>query len=321
MEIMTTSTFRRMFHLVALSLLLCACWGSQARAQSLVVMVNGDPITSFDVEQRAKLIQISTHKKPTRQQVINELIDEKLEIKEARKYGVNPTGAEIDASYATMGARMHMTADQLTKSLAAQGLRPETLKSRIRAEMVWGSLVRGRFKESLLVSEKEVEAALRRSGDDQSKIEGFEYQMRPIVLIVPRGSPGSVMEARRKEAETLRNRIQSCAEADNLLKITPNATIRDTVTKSSSDLPAPLRELLDKTPVGHLTPPEVTQQGIEMAALCGKKATTVDTPKKKELRQKMFQDKFERRSKAYLEELRKSAMIEYPNGAPKQKGK
>jgi peptidyl-prolyl cis-trans isomerase SurA len=83
------------------------------------------------------------------------------------------------------------------------------------------------------------------------------------------------------------------------------------VTKTSADLPAPLREVLDKTPIGHLTEPEVTKQGVEMVALCDRKPTTVDTPKKKEIRDKMFVDKYEAKSKAYLQEVRKAAMIEY----------
>ena len=75
---------------------------------------------------------------------------------------------------------MRITPDQLTKSLAAQGIRPETLKARIKADMVWGSLVRGRFKDSLQVSEQDVNAALKNADDeDQAKTEGFEYQMRP----------------------------------------------------------------------------------------------------------------------------------------------
>ena len=79
-----------------------------------------------------------------------------------------------------------------------------------------------------------------------------------------------------------------------------NAAIRDTVTKTSADLPGPLRELLDKTPIGHLTPPEITKQGVEMVALCGRKPTTVDTPKKREIREKMFPQKYEKKSKSYL---------------------
>ena len=82
-------------------------------------------------------------------------------------------------------------------------------------------------------------------------------------------------------------------------------------TKTSADIPPALRELLDKTPIGHLTPPEMTRQGVEMVALCERKPTTVDTPKKTEIRNKMFADKFEAKSKAYLQDVRKAAMIEY----------
>ena len=57
---------------------------------------------------------------------------------------------------------MRITPDQLTKSLESQGIRPDTLKDRIKADMVWTSLVRGRYKESLQVGEKDV--AARRPG-------------------------------------------------------------------------------------------------------------------------------------------------------------
>jgi peptidyl-prolyl cis-trans isomerase SurA len=128
---------------------------------------------------------------------------------------------------------------------------------------------------------------------------------------VPRGSAADAVEARRKEAEALRNRVQTCDEANSLFKSMQNAAIREIVTKTSADIPAVLRELLDKTPVGHLTPPEVTKQGVEMVALCARNPTTVDTPKKKEMREKMFLQKYEAKSKAYLQEVRKASMIEY----------
>jgi peptidyl-prolyl cis-trans isomerase SurA len=91
----------------------------------------------------------------------------------------------------------------------------------------------------------------------------------------------------------------------------PNAAIRDIVSKTSADIPPVLREVLDKTPIGHLTAPEVTKQGVEMVVLCGRNPTTVDSPKKKEIREKMYADKYEAKSKAYLQEIRKAAMIEY----------
>jgi peptidyl-prolyl cis-trans isomerase SurA len=83
------------------------------------------------------------------------------------------------------------------------------------------------------------------------------------------------------------------------------------VIKTSADIPGVLRKVLDDTPIGHLTPPEVTKQGIEMVALCARKPTTIDTPKKREIRDKMYAQKYETTSKNYLQEIRKAAMIEY----------
>src|ERR1700716_4322499 len=292
----------------ALFLMICA---SPLRAQSVVVMVNGEPITNYDIEQRSKLNFLTTHKPSDRQQVINELIDEKGKIREGKKFGVDPAASDIDQSYAAMSSRMRITPEQLTKSLEVQGIRPDTLKSRMKAEMVWTSLIRGRYKEILQVGEKEVAAAVHVNGDEKQETESFEYKMQPIVLIVPRGSAPAAVEARHKEAEALRSRVQACDEANAFFKSMQNAAIREAVTKTSADIPAVLRELLDKTPIGHLTPPEVTKQGGEMVALWGRKPTTVDTPKKKEIREKMYAEKYQAKSQSYLQEVRKAAMIEY----------
>ena len=314
MTMKMTASSHRLRTLVAgcaAGLLLMTCTASPLRAQTVAVMVNGEPITNYDIEQRSKLNFLTTHKAADRKQVINELIDEKVKIKEGKKFGVDPGVSDIDQSFAAMSSRMRITPDQLTKSLESQGIRADTLKARMKAEMVWTSLVRGRYKESLQVGEKDVAAAVQGSGDEKQEAEAFEYKMQPIVLIVPRGSAPAAIEARQKEAEVLRNRVQTCDDANALFKSMQNAAIREAVIKTSADIPPVLRDLLDKTPIGHLTPPEVTKQGVEMVALCGRKPTTVDSPKKKAVRDKMFSDKYEAKSKAYLQEVRKAAMIEY----------
>jgi peptidyl-prolyl cis-trans isomerase SurA len=286
---------------------------SPSRAQNIVVMVNGDPITDFDIEQRTKLDQLTTQKTPARQEVINELIDDRVKLKEGKKFGVDPGIADINQSYEGMAQRMRISPEQLTKTLEAKGVRPETLKSRMKSEMVWTSLVRGRYKERLQVGEKDVADLLKAEGAEKLQIEGTEYKMQPIVLIVPRGSSPAFQETRMKEAEQYRARVGSCEEANSLFRSTPNATIREAVTKTTADLPEALRKVLDDLPIGHLTAPEVTKAGIEMVALCSRKPTLIDTPKKREIREKMYSEKYEKTQKAYLEEIRKAAMIEYRN--------
>src|SRR5207247_7621941 len=113
------------------------------------------------------------------------------------------------------------------------------------------------------------------------QIDALEYKLQPNVLIERSGSAQTAIDLRRKEAESLRERVQTCEQANSYFKSMQNAAIRDIVTKTSADIPGPLRELLDKTQIGHLTPPEITKQGVEMVALCERKPTKIDTPKKR----------------------------------------
>ena len=69
-----------------------------AHAQHVVVIVNGEPITALDIEQRSKLTQLSTQKPPARQDVIDELINEKLKVREAKKFGFEVSDAEVDSA-------------------------------------------------------------------------------------------------------------------------------------------------------------------------------------------------------------------------------
>jgi peptidyl-prolyl cis-trans isomerase SurA len=292
--------------------LLLSLGASPAHAQTVAVMVNGEPITDYDIEQRTKLNFLTTRKMADRKEIISELIDEKVKIKEGKKFGVDPGVSDVDQAYGGMSQRMHITADQLTATLEKQGIRADTLKSRIKADIVWTSLVRGRYKEKLQVGEKDVNEAVKaEGGDDQQKGEAFEYKLQPVVLIVPKGSAQSAIELRQKDAETLRARVETCEQANQYFKSMANAAIREPVTKTSADIPANLRKVLDDTPVGHLTPPEVTKQGVEMVALCSRKPTTIDSPKRKEMRDKMYAKKYEQTSSSYLAEIRKAAMIEY----------
>ncbi len=299
--------FARAAALAAATLVL-AGHGSQARAQAIVAIVNGEAVTNSDIEQRIKLTTLTMRKTPSRKEALDDIINDKLKIREGKRYGLDMSATDIDAAFGNMATRMRMSSEQLVKTLEGHGIRPQTLKNRIKADMTWGNLLRGRFQSSFNISEKDLEAAL--GGADKATTESFEYLMRPIVLIIPRGSPQSLFEARRKEAELLRNRIQSCSEAVELFRTMRDATIRDQVSKTSADLPPPLRDLLDKTPIGRLTPPEVTKQGIEMVALCSRKPTRADTPAKRALREKMYSERYEAKSKSYLQELRKGAMIE-----------
>jgi len=283
--------------------------GTGARAQVIVVIVNGEPITALDIEQRSKLTELSTHKTPTRQEVLDELINEKLKVREAKKFGLEISSSEVDTAFATMAGRMRLTAQQLTEQLAKSGIHVGTLKARIKADLTWPQLVRGRYSASLQIGDKDILTAMDSKSSDTV---GYDYTLRPILFLVPPGSPEAFVEGRKREAEALRNRFQDCEAGISFARALKDVAVRDQVIRSSADIPAELRKVLEGIEVGRLTAPEVTKYGIEMFAICAKKQSAADnSPVRRQVRESIMAQRYEERSKQYLQEIRRGAMLEY----------
>jgi peptidyl-prolyl cis-trans isomerase SurA len=286
----------------------------ESAQDAVVLLVNGQPVTALDIQQRAKFMEMSNHKVPDRQDVIDSLVNEILELREAKRYTVDPTDNDVNDAFASVASNMGVDSQKLTQMLASGGASAGTLKLRLKAQMAWASLVRGRFKASLEVADSDVEAQLqlhKTATDAKEQQVGYEYVMRPILLVVPHGSPDTAYEARKRDADALRARFASCNDGIPFARALPETAVRDPVNKSSTDLQQELRDILDKTEIGHLTPPEQTAEGIQMFAVCSKKESKSDSPETKKMRDQLFEQKFGARAKRYLADLRRSAMIEY----------
>ena len=296
---------------LAAAALLAATAAAPAPAQAQVVVVaNGSPITAYDIEQRTKLIESSSHKKPTRQEIIQQLIDDRIKIAKARDYGLVVTDAEVDAAFNNMAERQHITTPQFAQFLQHSGISPDTVKARIRAELTWVQLVRGKFAASLQIGESDVADAMRAHNEAADAV-GYIYTLYPVIVVVHSGADAAVVETKRREAEQLRSRFLDCKQGLEFARALRDVAVRGQITRSSADLPQALRELLGSMEVGRLTSPEVTAQGIQMFAVCEKKASKADSLAQHQARETIFQTRFERESTRYLEELRKQAMVEY----------
>jgi peptidyl-prolyl cis-trans isomerase SurA len=285
-----------------------------AQAQNVAAFVNGEPITTLDVNQRSRLLEVSspTRKAPPRQQVLDELIDEKLQIREGRLRGIEPSDADIDEAFASAGQRtMHQNTDQFIESLTRLGVTPMTFRARLRAQLVWQSLVRGRYQSTLEIFDKDILREMINKKTDGEDAAGYDYSLRPILFVVPPGSPATAFEDRKRDAEGLRNRFRSCDDGLPFARALKDVAVRDQIIRSSADAPPDLRKGLDSVPVGQLTAPEVTRLGVEMFAVCARDAAKADnTPGKRQAHETLFAKKFEQVSKRYLQELRRSALIE-----------
>jgi len=295
---------------IALAVAAAALFVSQSSARAQVVaVVGGEPITAVDITQRTKLIQLSTQKSPPRQEVLDELIDDKLKVQLSKRYIAEVPKREIETAYANMARRTGMTTAQFAKMTAASGVTAEALKARIHADFVWSQIVRGKFQGSLQVGDKEIEVKMQ--GTTSQEPTNYEYKLRPILFLVPRGAAPAAFETRKKDADALRARFQSCDADLRSAMALPDVAVRETITRQSVDLGEAQRKILNDTAIGRLTPPDITPQGVEVFALCSKTLATGDTPAKRKVRDEMFNERYQALSKKFLKELRSHALIEY----------
>ena len=307
---MTYSTTRRNARKCLAAALLAALFVPSAATAQVVVVANGSPITELDIAQRTKLLATSTHKAPSRQEVVQELIDDRIKIAKAKVYGMEVSDTEVDSTFATMAQRQHMTTQQFSQVLERSGIMPQTVKARVRAQLTWNQLVRAKFGSTLEVSDADVTKALIETKESDTGV-GYIYTLYPVVVLAPRGSAETLLRAKLQEADGLRQRFTSCDTGLRIARSMRDIAVREPVTRSSSDLPEQFRNLLASIELGHLTQPEPTDQGLQMFAVCNKRQTTADTPAKRQAKEQIFNKRFEVESKRFLDEIRKQAMIEY----------
>lgn len=304
-------TLYRALRSAALAAAVVGVFAAAPASAQVVVVANGSPITEIDIQQRTKLIASSTQKTPSRQDVIQELIDDRIKIAKARVYGLEVSDRDVDQAFENMATRQHITSAQFAQVLERAGISPAAVKARVRAELTWNQLVRGKFGSSLQISETDISDVLKDSKDANAQTVAYTYTLYPITILVPRGSSPGVVQAKRQEAENLRSRFTACNQGLALARALRDVAVREPVNRSSVDLAPQLRDMLGSMEIGRLTAPEVTPQGLQMFAVCAKKESTADSPAKRQAREQLFNKRFEAEGKKYLEEIRKQAMIEY----------
>lgn len=174
--------------------------GAQAQnIQRIAVVVNDQVVSAYDLEQRVALIVSSTGVDASgeagqrlRQQVLRSLIDEKLQLQEAKRLEVEADPKEIQETLDAIAKQNNLTLEQLTETLERSNVNIDTLRDQIHAEIAWSDLVRRRFMSRIAPGDEQIDAVLARIEANAGKA---EYQVAEIFLSVE--SPDDDEEVRR----------------------------------------------------------------------------------------------------------------------------
>ncbi|MBL8895116.1 MAG: SurA N-terminal domain-containing protein [Rhizobiales bacterium] len=303
--------------IIAGGMLLSLAFGTaQADQQSVIVTVNDQPITNYDVEQRLRLWQLVGHTKqdPTRKQALQSLIDDLIKISAAKKNGVEAKEDLINAHLERMAKGMQTDVKGLAAKLKKQGISINALKQYAAAQISFNRLLVALYKVDVSVDAAEVEKAYDKMTTDPRLKPVLVYQIMEIVLPVEKSDPSmqqQLLYARAVEAQTIMQRFKGCDSARASVEGIYNTQIKRPMEVDSSKIPPQLRQALDKAGPGRLVGPALQGSSVQLIALCGRQNMAPPKPSKQMVQQMLENKKFDSYEQRYMRDLRRTAYIDY----------
>lgn len=204
--------FRRFgLYLTALLFLLCSA-AYAASLDRVVAIVNDDVITQIELENRLKGLYAEIKARGTtappedilRKQLLERMINDRVQLQAADRLGIDISEQELDAAVMTVAQNNKMTLRQLREALSQQGVPYALFRDSIRTDMVINQIFVRRIRNSVIVTEEELDNFVDKGG---GRADAREYDVSHILIRVPETADASEVEQAKRKAEEAKSRL------------------------------------------------------------------------------------------------------------------
>jgi peptidyl-prolyl cis-trans isomerase SurA len=298
---MTKNLWRRAASAMIVGAILTIGAAMPAVAQSARVTVNGTPITDLQVAQRQKLFALEGNSGGSKG-ATEQLIDEAIQISEAKRLGINVSNAQVDEALLQIARNMNVSQDKLINMLQQGGVGMDTLKDRLRAAIAWNAITEQVIMPQVQISELQLD---QEAANKVQAHQTFDYILKEIIFV------GSGSGGRAGQANNYRSKFSGCDTAVDLSLAYTDAAVIDVGRRHATQLPEAIAKELAGLNVGGITKPRVVETGVSMLAVCEKAQAEDLTFIKSDLRAEAGNDVLAGESESFMANLRKQAKIIY----------
>ncbi len=276
---------------------------------SSVAFVNGDVITNFDVDQRARLLGAmgAPPQARTPDLALQAMIDDRLKRSAARSAGIAIPPEQIDEAMANFAGNNNLTVAQLEERMRRAGVADESLRQFVESEVLWNTLIRRDYGPRADVTDLDLEDEIEAEGLDKK----LTFELGEIA-IPSRGNEEAVIAQVERIAADINGGADFGAMARKYSR-SPTAPRGGRMGAVPSDrLPPPLvAELRDLQP-GHVTRPLSVPGGVALLTVFNVTETPIELSEqdRERIRERMRQQRLGRYGEGRLQELRADAYID-----------
>lgn len=260
-------------------------------------IVNNTVITGTDVDQRVALVAAANNvdlqpeeRDRVKLQVLRQLIDETLQIQEAKTADVVITPDEINQSFDRVSKNFNRTPDQMRAYLREKGSSDRSLKRQIEGELAWQRYLRRKVEPFVNVGDQEVQAIIDRL---QASKGTEEFNLKEIYLsATPATSQQVYANARQIVAEIQKGEKPFEYFARTFSEASTRAVNGDLGWVRANQLPAELAQATQSMQIGQIAGPIEVAGGFSLLYLTDKRQVLTADPRDARLSLKQLTVRF-----------------------------
>ncbi|WP_224814500.1 peptidylprolyl isomerase [Hasllibacter sp. MH4015] len=217
------------------------------------VRVDDQIVTNFEISQRMRFLEVLNAQGDLRQQAIDALVNERLQVDAALRLGVSASPEEIEAGLNEFAARANLGPEQFLNQMGQAGIAPETVRDFIANGITWRNVVRTRFGSRAQITEEDIDEAIELGTVLGG---GIEILLAEIIIPVTPENQANLVSELLRLREQIGGRTEVFSEAASRFSAAPTRENGGlTGWRPLQELPEGLRERFLTMGVGRVTEP------------------------------------------------------------------
>lgn len=291
----------------------------------IVAVVNDEIISLFELErmvapyvERVRALGYPEEQErqmlfKVRQDVLNQLINQRLTAQETKKANISVAPEEIDRALERIKESNYYTDEQLRDALEAEGFTLEEYRERLGDQILRSKLMNREIKSKVVITDAEIQAYYDAHRGEFSGER--QYHLRNILLAYPPLADEAGRREVREKMETIVRKVETGGSFETLASLYSDSPLAaeggNLGTFALADLSPDIRDAVEGLEEGGLTPILDTGDGLQVIYV----DEVISRPSKSmeearpEIEEALFNEVVDEKFEAWLKDLREKSVI------------
>lgn len=249
-------------------------------AHGIAATVNEDVITTYDLRQRVLFNLMAAGAQPDeatlqrmQMQALRSLVDERIQMQEAKKFDLKVADAEVERSVARLAQSNNMSVAEISAQMAKVGINLNTLRDQVRAEVSWQRIINGRYGNRIRISDTQIDETINRIS---ANVDKPSYLLSEIFIEATPdiGGMDGAMEGGRAMVEQIQKGAPFTALARQFSSSATAAKGGDMGWIREGELRSEIDSAIQQMEKGNISTPIQVPGGVYVIALRDKRVST-----------------------------------------------